>query len=64
MTRHTYSAMENAPKNIPIIAVCGGVEMAVIWHSEPINDWCYWDDDGLDGFDLVKRPMTGWRKLF
>jgi hypothetical protein len=38
--------------------------MAVLWHDEPINAWCYWDDDELDAIDHVKGPITGWRALF
>jgi hypothetical protein len=64
VSRHTYAPMETAPKDRPIIAVCGGVEMAILWQSEPINAFCYWDDDELDAVDLVKGPITGWRALF
>jgi hypothetical protein len=56
--------METAPKDRPIIAICGGVEMAVMW--EPILEcWLYWDEeDNEPGYERVKSQITGWRALF
>jgi hypothetical protein len=65
MARYTYRPMEEAPKDgTPIIAVCGGVEMAVIWDGEILNDWSYFDED--DGGCLFERASDtrGWRKMF
>jgi len=63
MARYTYEPMDTAPKDTPIIAVCGGVEMAVIWDSELHNDWCYFDED--DGGCTFQRATDtrGWRKI-
>ena len=63
MTRYTYQPMDKAPKDRPIIAVCGGVEMAMIWEPEPLGCWCYWDDEGgTDG--IVIGEIRGWRVMF
>ena len=67
MTRYESKPMSAAPKDgTPIIAVCGGVEMAIAWDDVPIlSGWVYWDeDDGGITWERVKSEPTGWRRMF
>jgi len=63
MKQYTYKPMIEAPKDgTPIIAVCSGVEMGVMWEGA-INDWCYFDEDEGSTFEPARDPR-GWRPMF
>lgn len=65
MGRYTYKPMDEAPKDgTPIIAVCGGVEMAVIWDGEILQDWSYFDEDDGGCLFQIAKDTRGWRKMF
>lgn len=71
MKRYTYQPMDTAPKTEPIIAVCSGVEMAVIWGTlgtgidgpDP-GRWYYFDEDeGGNTWERVRDTPSGWRRM-
>ena len=68
MAKYVYNPMESAPKDgTPIIAICGGVEMAIMWDDPGFIDagWFYFDeDDGGNPLERVRGEVTGWRKMF
>lgn len=67
MPKHSYRPISEAPTNgTPIIGVCGVVEMAVAYDSDPfLQGWCYWDEeDGGITPQLAKPQPELWRKLF
>jgi hypothetical protein len=67
MARHTYQPISEAPRDgTPIIAVCGGVEMAVAFDDMPTtNCWVYWDEEecGMT-WQMVKPQPDLWRPMF
>jgi hypothetical protein len=60
--------MTESPKDgTPIIAVCGGVECAVIWDGDSVlgEGWFHFDEDeGGNTYQRVKGEPSEWRKLF
>jgi len=72
VAKFTYRPMTEAPRDgTPIIAVCGGVEMAVVWGdlgtgidgTDP-GRWYYFDeDDGGNTWERVRGDMRGWRPM-
>ena len=61
-----YRPIDEAPKDgTPIVAVCGGVEMAVAWEGAPLNFWAYWDEEEeMPTFQKAKPQPAQWRSLF
>lgn len=67
MAKHSYRDMAEAPKDgTPIVAVCGGVEMAIAWDDGPLaNCWMYFDEDeGGTTYERVRDEPSGWRRMF
>ena len=67
MRKHKYKPISDAPKNgVPIIGVCGGVEMAVAFDDGPIfQAWMYWDEEeGGTTYQKANPQPTEWRDLF
>jgi hypothetical protein len=67
MPSYSYRSMDDAPKDgTPIIAVVGGVEMAVAWDDPGFIDagWFYFDEDeGGTTYERAKGDVRGWREL-
>jgi|DEB0MinimDraft_10_1074344.scaffolds.fasta_scaffold643728_2 hypothetical protein len=67
MTKRTYKPIEEAPRDgTPIVGVCGGVEMPVVYDDGPVlQGWFYWDEDELSpSFSMAKPQPTEWRDMF
>lgn len=67
MARHTCQPIADAPRDgRPIIAVCGGVEMAVAFDDRPeANCWFYWDEEeGGMTWQKAKPQPDRWRRMF